>query len=88
MNFKQSAKIELLLALVVFAYVLSVEAGEAASEQIGTKTYRNGNSSPAQSLFKKGLEVLNATLLVFDQFMGYLLGIFKSAKPRRFRFVQ
>ena len=38
MNFKQSTKIELLLALVVFAYVLSVEAGEAVSDQIGTKT--------------------------------------------------
>lgn len=76
-RFKQSAKIGLLLALVVFAYMLSVEAGGSVSEQIGTKTYRNGNSSPAQSLFKKGLEVLNSTLLVFDQFMGYLLGIFK-----------
>lgn len=88
MNFKQTAKIELLLAVVVFTYVLSVKAGEAVSDQIGRKTYPNGTNSPAQSLFKKGLDVLNATLLVFEQFMDYLLGIFKSAKPRRFRFVQ
>lgn len=88
MNFKQSAKIELLLAVVVFAYVLSVEAGEVASGQIRTKTYADSSSSPAQSLFKKGLELLNARLLVFEQFMGYLLGLFKPAKPRRFGFVQ
>jgi len=88
MNFKQSAKIELLLAVVVFAYVLSVKAGEAVSDQIRTKTYQNATSSPAQSLFKKGLEVLNATLLVFEQFVDYLLGVFKLAKPRRFCFVQ
>lgn len=88
MNLKQSAKIKLLLAVVVFAYVLSIMESEKHKRQIALKRYIDQSTAPAQSLFKKGLDVLNSTLIWFEQFLTYLRAVFDSVSGRRFNFVQ
>ncbi|GAB4038274.1 hypothetical protein GCM10028809_55920 [Spirosoma gilvum] len=88
MNFKKTSKIELLLAVVMFAYVLSIIEGETHQQQIPTKNYADLTTAPAQSLFKKGLDLLNAKLIWFEQFLVYLQTIYQLISKRRFQFVQ
>ena len=49
MNFKNPLKISLLMAIIVFAYVLCLLEGLKQRKQITTKRYRSGAIGPAQS---------------------------------------
>ncbi len=84
----ESVLLDCLSNIVVFAYVLSIYTGKRAPTLIPRKRYAHGKTGPAQSLFKKGLAILSATLLMFDQFIQHLSVVFRRSRKHRFHFVQ
>jgi hypothetical protein len=88
MNFKSPAKIALLMAIVVFAYVLCLLEGMEQRTQITTKRYRSGASGPAQSFFKRGLQEVNARLLDFGRFLERVKAWFDNRLKVKWGFVQ
>ena len=88
MNFKNPLKISLLMAIIVFAYVLCLLEGLRERKQIVTKRYRSEVAGPAQSFFKRGIQEVNARLLDFKHFLKRVRAWF-NARPRvKWRFVQ
>lgn len=88
MNFKNPLKISLLMAIIVFAYVLCLLEGLKQRKQILTKRYRSGSEGPAQSFFKRGIQAISSHLLNFERFLKQVKAWF-DARPRiKWRFVQ
>ena len=88
MSFKHLVKIELLLAVVVFAYVLCLSEGIRQRKQIRVKRFRSGLTGPAQSIFKLGLQELSALLIDFERFLKRVKGWFDSRSKVKWHFVQ
>jgi hypothetical protein len=70
LNFKKPAKVNLLFAIVVFAYVLSLMEG--LKKKVAVKRYKNGKQGPAVSPFRLGLQHISALLVEFAQFLSWL----------------
>ena len=87
-NFKNPVKIGLLIAVIVFAYVLYLLEGIQQRKQIKTKRYRSGQSGPAQSFFKRGIQALSMGLLDFKQFLRRVRVWFEARSRVRWHFVQ
>ena len=82
-NFKKPFKVNLLLAIVVLASVLSLVEG--FKQKSAVKRYQNGKQGPA---FRLGLQHINAIAGAFKQFLTWLLAYFiPPEKPKR-HFVQ
>ena len=78
LNFSKDSKICLMMALVVMAYVLSVQQGlENKVEK--KKIYRNKPSRLAISYFRQGLSIIKAKIWSLKRFIGVLNDIFKNA---------
>lgn len=87
MNFKSPLKIGLLLAVIVFAYVLCLLEGLKQRKQIITKRYRSGLASLAQSLFKRDIQEISSRLLNFERFLKQIKTWFDSRPRVKWRFV-
>ena len=87
-NFKNPIKIGLLIAVVVFAYVLCLLEGIQQRKRIKTKHYRSGLTGPAQSFFKKGMQELSARLVDFKQFLKRVITWCNSLPKVKWHFVQ
>ena len=72
-NVKGKARQKLLMAIVVFAYTLSVTEGLKDYEKVPYKTYPNGKVYKAISVFRHGLDKLVAICSDFIQFCEYLI---------------
>ena len=72
-NVKGKARQKLLMAIVVFAYTLSVTEGLKDYEKVPYKTYPNGKVYKAISVFRHGLDKLVALCSDFIQFCEYLI---------------
>ena len=70
LNFKKPAKVNLLFAIVVFAYVLSLMEG--LKKKVAVKRYKNVKQGPADSPFRLGLQHISALLVEFAQFLSWL----------------
>ena len=71
-NLKHDLKIELLTALVVFAYVVAVKEGLLQSKNIKMKKYSNGKIYPEISIFRKGYTSLQTAIKTLAQFTEYV----------------
>ena len=75
------------MALVVMAYVLSVQQGlENKVEK--KKIYRNKPSRLATSYFKQGISIIKAKIWSLKRFIGLLNDIFKNADQGKLLYVQ
>ena len=87
LNFRQDSKICLMVALVVMAYVLSIQQGlENKVEK--KKIYRNKPSRLAISYFRQGLSIIKSKIRSLKRFIGVLNNIFKNADQGRLLYVQ
>ena len=87
LNFRQDSKICLMVALVVMAYVLSIQQGfENKVEK--KKIYRNKPSQLAISYFRQGLSIIKAKIWSLKRFIGVLNDIFKNADQGKLLYVQ
>ena len=87
LNFRQDYKICLMVALVVTAYVLSIQQGlENKVEK--KKIYRNKPSRLAISYFRQGLSIIKAKIWSLKRFIGILNDIFKNAEKGKLLYVQ
>ena len=87
LNFSKDSKICLMVALVVMAYVLSVQQGlENKVEK--KKIYRNKPSRLAISYFRQGLSIVKAKVWSLKRFIGVLNNIFKNTNQGKLLYVQ
>ena len=78
LNFSKDSKICLMMALVVMAYVLSVQQ-ELENKVEKQKIYRNKPSRLAISYFRQGLSIVKAKVWSLKRFISVLNNIFKNA---------
>jgi hypothetical protein len=80
MNVKGKAKQNLMFAIVVFTYVLSVLEGLKDYKKIAVKTYSDGTTSKAVSVFRNGVDKIVIQANSLQKFFKYILRQFKQAQ--------
>jgi hypothetical protein len=85
-NLKDDFKIELLMAVVVFAYVVAVKEGILKMNTIKLKKYNNGKTYLSISVFRTGYTILQALCKTITQFIEYIesLILYNSIKINDF----
>jgi transposase len=71
-NLKDDLKIELLMAMVVFAYVVAVKEGVLKMNTIKMKKYNNGKTYLSISVFRTGYTILQTLCKTINQFIEYI----------------
>ena len=87
LNFRQDSKICLMVALVVMAYVLSIQQG-LENKVDKKKIYKNKPSRLAISYFRQGLSIVKAKVWTLKMFISVLNDIFKNADQGELLYVQ
>ena len=87
LNFRQDSKICLMVALVVMAYVLSIQQG-LKNKVEKKKIYKNKPSRLAISYFRQGLSIVKAKVQSLRMFMSLLNDIFTNANQGKLLYVQ
>ena len=72
-NLKSKPRCKLLMAIMVFTYVLSIHEGLKTYSKVPVKKYAGGLVTKAYSLFSYGLDKLMEHCCSFDDFCNYLL---------------
>lgn len=74
MNFKNDQKIELMMGVVAMTYAVAIREGILShiAKPIKMKKYKNGKGYLEISIFRKGLEIMDATLIGINNFVRYL----------------
>ncbi len=75
MNFKDNQKLLLLVAIVVMAYVLSIEQGLKNTCK-KEKAYKGQSNTLAVSIFRQGLSLLKARAWTLIRFLNLLQNVF------------
>ena len=92
LNFRQDSKIYLMVALVVMAYVLSIQLGGTPhgfeNKVEKKKIYRNKPSQLAISYFRQGLSIIKAKIWSLRMFISVLNDIFQNANQGKLLYVQ
>ena len=92
LNFSKDYKICLMVALVVMAYVLSIQLGgtpQGLKNKIEKKKiYRNKPSRLAISYFRQELLIVKAKVWSLKLFIGILNNIFTNADQGKLLYVQ
>lgn len=78
MNVKGKAKQNLMLAIVIFTYVLSVLEGLKNYKKVPFKKYANGTISKAISVFRNGLDKIVILASSIYKFIKYILKQFSK----------
>lgn len=87
LNFKDDGKITLLIAIVVMAYVLSLqEAFQHGSAK--EKVYRDGSRALAESFFRQGITCLRRHAQSLTTFIRYLEDITRALFTSKWLYVQ
>jgi hypothetical protein len=72
MNLKNSSRCKLLMAVVVFAYILSVHEGLKSYNEVALKKYSNGEVWKTKSVFRHGFEKIVVHCISIITFCRYL----------------
>ena len=73
MNLKNSSRCKLLMAIVVFAYLLSVQEGLKTYDQVPLKQYDNGEVWKEKSVFRHGFEKMVIHCISILSFCKFLV---------------
>lgn len=77
LNFKNDGKINLMIAIVVMSYALSLQqAFKSTTHKV--KKYKNGTATLAVSFFRVGLAQLRAKVQSLETFLKYLQTLFQT----------
>lgn len=71
-NLKSDLKIELLMAIVVFAYIIAIKEGVLKMKTIKMKKYNNGKTYLSISIFRTGYTILQSLCKTIHQFIDYI----------------
>lgn len=71
-NLYGKARPKLLMAVVVFAYTLSVHEGLKTYDEVEVKTFADGTRHKAVSVFRHGLSLISGYLGSLQEFCGFL----------------
>lgn len=91
LNFKNSEKIKLMMAIVSFLYVLCVHRGLIAyriHKKSDFRKYRDGRITLAVSVFRKGKAIVAGKFYHLKSFLRYLADILKDKKRPKWVHVQ
>ena len=92
LNFSKDSKICLMVALVVMAYVLSIQLGGTPhgleNKVEKKKIYKNKPSRLAVSYFRQGLSIIKVKIWSLKRFIGVLNDIFQNADQGKLLYVQ
>jgi hypothetical protein len=72
-NLKGRSRTKLLMAVVVFAYTLAVHEGLKEYKKVSVKRYADGTTAKACSVFRDGLDKVNACCYNLIGFCSYLI---------------
>lgn len=78
-NLSGDARCKLLMAVMVFAYVLSVLEGLKEYDKVPVKTYRDGLESKAASVFRSGIDKVTAKCSSLERFCEYIVSDIRKA---------
>lgn len=81
-NVKGKFKQQLLMAIVVFTYVLSILEGLKTYKKVDTKINSEGKEYKAVSLFRHGCDYLVSRTRSFERFIRYILRQFKHNQTK------
>jgi len=84
MNVKGKARQNLMMAIVVFTYVISVLEGLKKYKKIAVKKYADGTVSKAISVFRNGLDKIVILTSSLALFFKYILSQFQKAEKNYF----
>lgn len=87
LNFSQDPKLCLMVAIVVMAYVLSIEQGISKGIK-KIKTYKDKSENLSISYFRQGLSLIKAKIWNLKRFIQCLEGIFKDEGQGKWMYVQ
>lgn len=73
LNLKGKSRNKLLMSIAVFAYALAIHEGLKQFHKVQTKTYPDGNTAKAESIFRKGINKITAIAISFEAFLTYLI---------------
>ena len=82
MNVEGKARQKLLMAILVFAYTISVIEGLKNYKKIPVKKYANGNRYKAISVFRKGLNQVVNSCINLEEFCRYLIQNIQKEKKK------
>lgn len=82
MNVKGKFKQQLLMAIVVFTYVLSILEGLKTYKKVHTKINSEGKEYKAVSLFRHGCDYLVSRTASFERFVRYIVQQFKRNQTK------
>jgi len=91
LNFKQSGKVKMMMAIVCFLYILCIHHGiieYVEMKKSDFKTYADGTRTLAVSIFKKGKSILAGKFYHLASFIQYLTKILKGKKDPQWVHVQ
>lgn len=71
-NLKGKSRTKLLMAVAVFAYVISIHEGLKTYHKVPTKKYADGTTAKAESIFRSGINKMAAIATSFEEFLSYL----------------
>ena len=71
-NLKDDLKIELLMAIIVFAYVMAVKEGLLKMNTIKMKKYNNEKTYLSISVFRTSYTILQSLCKTINQFIKYI----------------
>lgn len=88
-NFKDAKKIELMMAILVFAYVICIFFGQRNKDKIKLKRYKDQGPSqrPARSIFRHGLDLIPSIIFDIFSFCRFLTRVKSIPKIRIARIV-
>jgi len=78
MNVKGKAKQNLMLAIVIFTYVLSILEGLKNYKKVASKKYADGSITKAVSVFRHGLDKIVILTSSLHKFIKYILKQFNK----------
>lgn len=79
MGLKKPLKVQLLMAMVVFAYCISIHLGIKQGKKVRFKIYPDGAKYPEISAFRLGIDLIDQTARDKLHFLTFLEQIFKVA---------
>lgn len=86
-NLEEEKRSRLMMAVVVFAYMLSIHEGLKEYKKVPEKNYKNGLRTKAYSVFRSGLDKLNSFCLNLSTFFIYLIdNLIIKVPPYRSKF--
>lgn len=87
-NLQPPRKSNLLMAVVCFAYAVTIRAAWNVRSTIRRIKFSDGSVYPAESVFRKGLSIVTSQCANFERFISYMITLIPTSDPPILKNVQ